>query len=75
MIGKARKLGVLTGSSEDLGVACSDRTPTLALKRTGDDRCPAGLGPGADDLVDEVHKLIRQSNSDLLAHTIMVPVW
>jgi hypothetical protein len=75
MFGKARKLGILTRSSKDLGIAYSDRTAALALKRSGHDCCPAGLGPGADEFVDEIDKLIRETNGNLLAHPIMVPNW
>jgi hypothetical protein len=75
MLGKAGKLGILARSSEDLGVACSDRAATLAFERTGYDCCPAGLGTGADEFVHELDKLVREANCDLLAHPIMVPVW
>ena len=75
MLGKAGKLGILARSSEDLGVACSNRTPTLALQRTRDDCCSAGLGPGTDEFVNEVDKLVRKANGDLFAHPTMVPIW
>jgi len=75
MLGEAGKLGILARSSKDLGVACSARAAALALERTGDDCRPAGLGTGADELVHEVDELIRETNRDLLAHPIMVPVW
>jgi hypothetical protein len=75
MLGKSGKLGILTGSGKDLGITGGDRPPTLALKRTGDDCCPAGLGSGAHELVDEVDELVWEANGDLLAHPIMVPDW
>jgi hypothetical protein len=75
MLGKAGKLRIRAPSSEYLGVASSDCSPALALKRTGDDCCPAGLGPCADKFVYEVDKLVRKANSDLFAHPIMVPAW
>lgn len=58
MLGKAGKRGILTGPGEDLGVTCCDRTASLALERTGHDRSAAGLGPGTDELIDEVDKLV-----------------
>ena len=75
MLGKAGKLGILARSSEDLGVACSDRAAALALERTRDYRCPAGLDTGTDQFVYELDELVREADSDLLAHTTMVPVW
>jgi hypothetical protein len=75
MLGKAGKLGILTGSSKDFSVAGSDRTPPLTLKRTGHDCRPAGLGASPDEFVDELDQLIRETYSDLLAHTVMVPLW
>ncbi len=58
MLGKTSKLGILARSSKDLGVACSDRTATLTLQRTGHDRSPTGLGPGANQFIDELDKLV-----------------
>jgi hypothetical protein len=75
MLGKTGKLGILTGSSEDLGVTSSDRTAALAYKRTGHDCGSARLGPSAHEFIDEVDKLIREADGDLLAHPSMVPVW
>lgn len=75
MLGKAGKLGILTRSSENLSVAYSDRTAALALERTGYDCCPTGLGTGTYEFVHELDKLVREANSDLLAHPTMVPVW
>lgn len=75
MLGKAGKLGILTCSSEDLGIACSDRTAPLALKRTRHDCRAAGLSAGTDECVDEIDKLVGETNGDLLAHPMMVPVW
>lgn len=75
MLGKAGKLGILTRSSEDLGVACGDRTATLALERTGHYRSPTGLGTGDHELVDELDQLVREADGDLLAHPMMVPNW
>ena len=75
MLGKASKLGILTRSSKNLDVACSDRTPPFTLKRTRHDRRPAGLGAGPDEFVDELNQLVRETYSDLLSHTVMVPLW
>jgi hypothetical protein len=58
VLGKSGKVGILTGPGEDLGIACCDRTASLALERTGHDRSPAGLGPGANEFVDELDKLV-----------------
>lgn len=74
MLGKAGQLGILARSSKDLGVASSDRAATLALERTGDDCCAAGLGTCPDHLVHEIDKLFREADRDLLAHTTMVPI-
>jgi len=75
MLGETGKLGILTGTCEDRGVACSDRTASLTLERVGHDRSPAALGSGADEFVNELDKLIRKADGDLLAHPIMVPDW
>jgi hypothetical protein len=75
MLGKAGKLGILTGASEDLGVTSSDRTAALTFKRMGHYCGSARLGPSAHEFVDELDKLIREANGDLLAHPNMVPVW
>lgn len=75
MLGQTGKLGILARSSEDLGVACSDRASALTLERTGNDRRPAGLGARADEFVDERDQLVGETYCDLLAHPIMVPIW
>lgn len=75
MLGKAGKLGILTGSGEDLGVTSSDRTAALAFERTGDDGGSARLGSRAHERIDEVDKIIRETHGDLLAHPKMVPAW
>jgi len=75
MLSKAGKVGILTRSSKNFSVACSDRAPPFTLERTGHDCCPTGLGTGTDDFVYELDKLIRETNGDLLAHPTMVPVW
>lgn len=75
MLGKAGKLRILTRSSEDLSIARGDRPSTLALQRAGHDRSPARLRPSTDKRIDEIDQVIRESNSDLLAHPIMVPIW
>ena len=36
--------------------------------RATDDRCPAVLAAGVNDLIDKVDELLRKSNRDLLAH-------
>lgn len=58
MLGKASKLGILTGARKDLDIACGDRTAPLTLERAGHDRRAAGLSPGADEFVDELHQLV-----------------
>jgi hypothetical protein len=58
MLGKAGELGILTGSSEDLGVTSGDRTAALALERTGHDCGSARLGPSAHERVDELDELV-----------------
>jgi hypothetical protein len=75
MLSKTGKLGILTRSSKNFSVACSDRASPLTLKRTGHDRCPAGLGASPDEFVDKLDQLVRETHSDLLAHTVMVPLW
>jgi hypothetical protein len=69
------QLWVRTGAGKDPGIAFREGTATLALERTGDDCRPAAPGAGVDDLVDEVDKLVWESNSDLLAHPITVAKW
>jgi hypothetical protein len=75
VLSKPRELRVRTGAGKDPGIAFCEGTPTLALERSGDDCRPAALSAGIDDLVDEVDKLVWESNSDLLAHPIMVAKW
>lgn len=75
MLSETRKLWILARSSKDLGIACGDRTATLALERTGHDRCSTRLRSGADKSVDEVDQLIGEAHGDLLAHPITVPDW
>lgn len=75
MLGKPGKLRILARSSKDLGVARSDRPPPLTLKRTGHDCRPAGLGASPDEFVHERDQLVREAYGDLLAHTVMVPLW
>ena len=75
MLSEACELWVRTGAGKDPGIAFGAGAPTLALERTGDDCRPAPPGAGVDDLVDEVDKLLWESNSDLLAHPKMVAEW
>jgi hypothetical protein len=75
MLGQPGKLRIWTGAGQDLGIARSDRTPTLALEGFGNKRCSAARGSRANYLVNEVNELVRQPNSYLLAHPIMVPEW
>jgi len=75
MPGKVGKLRILTRSSKDLSIARGNRTATLALQRTGHDCGPTRLRSSTDNRVDEINKLIRESNGNLLAHPIMVPDW
>jgi hypothetical protein len=66
---------VRTSSGKYPSIAFGEGAPTLALKRTGNDCRPAASSAGANDLIDEVDELVRESNSDLLAHPIMVAKW
>lgn len=75
MLGKPCEFGVGTGAGKDPGIAFGECAPTFALKRMGDDCRPTSYGSGVDDLVDEVDKLIRKPNCDLLAHPKMVANW
>jgi hypothetical protein len=75
MLGKPGKLRIRTGAGQDLGIARGDQAPALALERPRNDRSPAVSGAGIDDLVNEIDKLVWESNSDLLTHTNMVPDW
>jgi hypothetical protein len=75
VLGKPCELRVRTGAGKYPGIAFGEGTPTLALERTGDDCRPAAPGAGVDEIVDEVDKIVWESNSDLLAHPIMVAKW
>jgi hypothetical protein len=75
VLGESSELWVRTGADKDPGIAFREGTPTFALERTGDDGRPAAPGAGVDDLVDEIDKLLRQSNGNLLAHPKMVAKW
>jgi hypothetical protein len=72
---KPRQLRVGTGAGKDSGIVFGESAPALALERTGDDYRPAAGGAGVDYLVDEVDKVVWQSNRDLLAHPKMVAKW
>src|ERR1039457_1212649 len=65
VLGEPGKLRIRPGAGKDLGIACRDHAPALALERPGDDCRPAAPGAGADDLVNELDKLVWESNSDL----------
>ena len=75
MLGQPRKLGVGPGAGENLGVARGNNAPAFALERMGDDSRAATSIAGANDLVYEIHQLVGESHSDLLAHPIMVANW
>lgn len=75
MLGEPCELWVRTGAGKDPGIAFGEGAPPLALERTGDDCRPAASSAGVDDLVNEVDKLVWESNSDLLAHPKMVAEW
>lgn len=75
MLGEPCELWIRTSAGEDLSIALCERTPALPFECMADDRSPAALGAGVDDLIDEVDKLVWKSNSDLLAHPIMIPNW
>ncbi len=75
MLGQPREVWVRAGAGEDPGIAFREVTPALALKRPGHDSGPAALRAGVDDFVDEVDKLLRKPNGDLLAHPITVAKW
>lgn len=72
VLGEPCELWVRTGAGKDPGIAFCEATPTLALKRPSHYRGPAALRAGVDDPVDEVDKIIWESDRDLLAHPIMV---
>ena len=75
MLSEPCELWVRTGAGKDPGIAFGEGAPALALERTGDDCRPAASSAGVDDLVNEVDKLVWESNSDLLAHPEMVAEW
>lgn len=75
MLGQPGELRIRTGAGQDLGVARGARAPALALERPGDYCRPATSGAGVDDLVNELDKLVWESDSDLLAHPITVAKW
>lgn len=75
MLSEPCELWVRTGAGKDPGIAFGEGASALALERPGYNGGPAALGAGVDDLVDEVDKLVWESNSDLLAHPIMVAKW
>jgi hypothetical protein len=75
MVGKTHKHRIGTGASQDLSIARGDHTSALALERVGDDGRPATSSAGINDLIHEVHELVRESHGNLLAHPIMVAKW
>ncbi len=66
------EIWVRTAAGKDPGIAFCKGTASLALQRAGEDCRPAAPGARVDGLIDEVDKIIWQSNVDLLAHPIMV---
>ncbi len=74
VVGERSEVRVRTLLREHLRVPRSDHTTTLTLERSSDDGRTAAPGAAVDELVDELHELVRESNRDLLAHTKMVPI-
>lgn len=75
MLGKAGKLGILTCSREDLGIACRNCAATLPLERTRHDCRSARLRSGTDEFVHKLDQLVGETHGNLLAHPKMVPIW
>jgi len=75
MLGQSSKLGIGAGARQDLGIARSDHASALALERMADNRRPAAPGARVDEIVDEIHELVRESYGNLLAHPMMVAKW
>jgi hypothetical protein len=72
MLRQPGKLRVWSATREDLGIFFSDGTSALAFERSRDNRCAAPRVARGDSLVHKLNELIRQANSDLLAHPNMV---
>ena len=68
MLGETRKLRVRADLREDLSVPCRDRPPALPLQGTRHNRCTAALAATLHHPIDELHKLIGETHSNLLAH-------
>ena len=75
MLSEPSEIWVRTGAGKDPGIPFCESTATLALERAGDDCRPAAPGARVDDLIEEVDEIVWESNSDLLAHPIMVAKW
>ena len=73
MLCKAGKLGVRTGSRENLGIASRDRTATFALERPGYNRGSAALAARLHELIHELDQVVGKANRNLPGHPITVP--
>jgi Arc/MetJ-type ribon-helix-helix transcriptional regulator len=72
VLGQSVELGIRAGAGQDLGIARGHHAPALPFECLGDDCRAAAAGAGTDEFVEEVDELVRESNSDLLAHPNMV---
>ena len=75
MLSKPRELRIRTAASEDPGITFGQSAPALALERASDDFRSAAGDARLNDLVNEVDKLVRKTNRDLLAHPKTVANW
>lgn len=72
MLSQPHELWIWTGAGKDLSIAHRHDAPTFALTRLSDDRRATASGAGIHDRIDD---LVREADSDLLAHPIMGADW
>ena len=75
MLGQPGKLWIWTRADQDLDVAFGEVSSVFSLERLGNHCRPTAFYPRADNPIDKVDKLVRQSNRNLLAHPTMVASW
>jgi hypothetical protein len=74
VLSESPELGVWAHASKNLSISLGDNAPALALERSGDDCRSAASGARANDFVDEVDELVRETHGYLLAHPNMVAI-
>lgn len=73
--GESVHIRIGSAAGQDAGVLQRDLSAALSVKDAADHGSPAARFAVSDELVDELHKIVRQSYGDLPAHPGTVPLW